>query len=163
MACRSNLYWKIKDSEMYKINWDRKGDSGIYSDTMISSDVSFFALDDFAMIHPPVTVKVITAPAVNAKYMREHPIISPAGINVTEGLISTFMYDRMKYIINLFINMRCRILILGAFGCGVFGNVPAMVCEHWNKLINKYGTCFDRVIFAVTRPNYIAFDDMIER
>jgi len=42
-------------------------------------------------------------------------------------------------------------LVLGAWGCGVFGNDPATVAKLFNEALIEF-SCFRRVIFAVLDP-----------
>ena len=53
-------------------------------------------------------------------------------------------------------------LILGAWGCGVFGNPPKEVAILFRRAIKKYGGYYERIIFAIYDPgrrtgNYDAF------
>lgn len=40
-------------------------------------------------------------------------------------------------------------LVLGAFGCGVFRNDPAVVARAWHVALREFPRAFDRVTFAV--------------
>ncbi len=48
-----------------------------------------------------------------------------------------------------------RNLVLGAFGCGCFGNDPAFIAEVYHAAINEYEFrgCFDTIIFAIKPSN----------
>ena len=53
-------------------------------------------------------------------------------------------------------------LILGAFGCGVFANPPKVVARAFREVLEDYRTCFETVEFAVycspgREENYRAF------
>lgn len=41
------------------------------------------------------------------------------------------------------------VLVLGALGCGCYGNPPRDVIDMFNKTLAKYKKCFSRVVFAV--------------
>jgi uncharacterized protein (TIGR02452 family) len=54
-----------------------------------------------------------------------------------------------------------RRLVLGAWGCGVFGNVPQVVAEAFGAALNRIDR-FDHVVFAVldrapATPTYHTF------
>lgn len=55
-------------------------------------------------------------------------------------------------------------LVLGALGCGAFGNPPEQVCDMFQKAINKYRNYFDQITFAVLsdegNPNYNIFKQL---
>lgn len=54
------------------------------------------------------------------------------------------------------------VLILGAFGCGVFGNPPELAAEAFNRAVKPFRNYFETIEFAVysshdPSPNYLAF------
>ena len=57
----------------------------------------------------------------------------------------------------------CRNPVLGAWGCGAFGNDPAQVSAYFRQVIaeEQYGKAFSRIRFAVrgseNGKNYLAF------
>ena len=60
---------------------------------------------------------------------------------------------------------RADILILGAFGCGVFDNPPELVAQAFSNVFDEFAHCFAAVEFAVytdsnDSPNYLAFSEM---
>ncbi|MDE6784014.1 MAG: TIGR02452 family protein, partial [Ruminococcus sp.] len=59
------------------------------------------------------------------------------------------MYTRIKKIIMLALEKKTDILILGAFGCGVFGNRRETVFPMFEKIINKYVPDSVEVVFAI--------------
>lgn len=57
---------------------------------------------------------------------------------------------------------RADVLILGAFGCGVFANPPELVVEAFNNVLPEFRRHFETIEFAVytsrkDAPNYVAF------
>lgn len=58
-----------------------------------------------------------------------------------------------------------QVLILGAFGCGVFLNPPYLVAKAFEKVIEEMGPCFETIEFALNHhsagsENYVAFSDI---
>ena len=59
---------------------------------------------------------------------------------------------------------RVDTLILGAFGCGVFGQDPIEVATIFKEYLGKYPFVFDKVIFAIPNKestNYLAFNEIL--
>lgn len=51
-----------------------------------------------------------------------------------------------------------RRLVLGAWGCGAFGNDPDQIATHMAAAVHEYATWFDRVVFAIpSGKNFLAF------
>lgn len=57
----------------------------------------------------------------------------------------------MERALRLFGAMENRVLVLGAYGCGVFRNDPEDVARRWQELLNTpdYAGRFRQVVFAV--------------
>jgi uncharacterized protein (TIGR02452 family) len=89
-----------------------------------------------------MTANVITCAAPNYKKFIEN-----GGMNLKA--YDEVLYSRIKYILDIAKENDQKILILGAFGCGVFGNNPTTVATHFKSLLRYYN--FDKVIFAI--PN----------
>jgi uncharacterized protein (TIGR02452 family) len=59
------------------------------------------------------------------------------------------MKRRMKIALAVFANKNCDVIVLGAYGCGVFRNDPADVAAWWDALLTEYGGHFQTAVFAV--------------
>ncbi len=62
----------------------------------------------------------------------------------------------------------CEVLILGAFGCGAFGNNPNIVAAAACKIMKEYRHCFNMVEFAIyskfgNENNYQVFREYLGR
>jgi uncharacterized protein (TIGR02452 family) len=104
--------------------------------------VSFFK-NDRGKALPEVVCAVVTAPAVNA------------GVSKCDAEeVRRRMEVRMRKILRVAMLHGLRVLILGAFGCGVFKNSPAVVAAIWRELLDsdEFRGCFDRVVFACYGP-----------
>eukprot|EP00755_Sulcionema_specki_P009721 Sspe_Gene.6474::Locus_2180_Transcript_2_2_Confidence_0.667_Length_1004::g.6474::m.6474 len=126
---------------MYDVNRERE--SGLYLHTMIySPDVPVFRGDDNEL-REPVFVDFVTAPAPNKK-----TYVTKRGASQAE-LDSTFR-ERVTRVISILHEQRCEVIVLGAWGCGVFGNEPREVKEHFAAVLDMYSGCFSHVVFAIT-------------
>lgn len=66
--------------------------------------------------------------------------------------LRTLITKRVDRILRVAALEREDVLILGAFGCGVFRNPPEMVAEAFAAGLERYGRCFRRAEFAVYTP-----------
>ena len=154
IAYVSTLYHSLVESNMYEIN---KEDSknGLYNDIAIyTSEICIFKLerDDEAYIDP-FYVSVISCPAVNKLDAKRK--------NVEDTMIYDKMIDRIRLILETAKLHKVDVLILGAFGCGVFGNDPKDVKDIFMGLIeNEYENIFDKIIFTI--PDVDTFERFIE-
>ena len=69
---------------------------------------------------------------------------------------------RIEFILKIAADQGAEILILGAFGCGVFGQAPAEVANVFKEFLrNEFNGCFKKVIFAIPDKesyNYLVFE-----
>lgn len=64
---------------------------------------------------------------------------------------------RMAEIVSCAANLGVEVLVLGAWGCGVFRNDPEMVASEWKAAVAQYSGGIERVIHPVYR-NRINFE-----
>eukprot|EP01006_Ploeotia_vitrea_P024208 TRINITY_DN56963_c0_g1_i1.p1 TRINITY_DN56963_c0_g1~~TRINITY_DN56963_c0_g1_i1.p1 ORF type:complete len:484 (-),score=103.90 TRINITY_DN56963_c0_g1_i1:317-1711(-) len=128
---------------------NRKMSSCVYSHCMMWAPlVPVFKDDEGEPFDEPALCSFVTAPAVNAGVVRHRPSEAPG-----EERIETNMRERMDRVLYVFQQHKCDVLILGAFGCGVFRNDPAWVCQVWKTLLEtKYFGCFSHVHYAILDP-----------
>lgn len=94
--------------------------------------------------------------------------------NVTPDVCDGYMYDRINYMMQTLatvnvtdglLPVKINTLILGAFGCGVFGNDPRYVATYFKYVIdNIVPNVFQNIIFAIpdnTSENYRAFTEVL--
>jgi len=139
LAYCSNLYECIRDSELYTIN--KRCKSTVYTDTAITSRVTFFRTSDFQLVETPYDVNIITCPAVNMSG------VQPDQVDEAKQI----MENRMSKLVALMINRSYEYLILGAYGCGVFKNDPADVASTWYDLFigRNLRTYFKEIHFSI--------------
>jgi uncharacterized protein (TIGR02452 family) len=133
--------WKVL--EFYAAN--RACPSVLYTDHIIhSSQVPFFRGEQGILLESPIPVSIITAPAPHAgEHLRRHP-------DDIEGLRSA-IHRRSGMILSVARDRGHRTLVLGAWGCGAFGNSPGDVAESFRRWIfePRFAGVFDLIVFAI--------------
>ena len=145
LARASGLYGCIAPLRaMYDAN--QRFRSCLYTDHMIySPDVPVFRADDDSLLDRPYPVSFVTAPAVNAGAVRTN---EPENLDRLEPV----MLARMEKLLSLAVVHGHEVLVLGAWGCGVFANDPERVATWFARHLTGDGlfrTAFERVVFAV--------------
>ena len=83
---------------------------------------------------------------------------------VSNNDIKEAMENRIDFLLSVASKKNVKNIILGAFGCGVFGNDPHVASELFKDLLNKKDYGFDRVIFAIPGGyNLKVFKDVFGR
>ena len=119
---------------------------GIYSNfAILSPSVPFFKNDDCEASHwdEPVSVDVVTMAAVN---MREFRPQTRAGREMAQKL----MHKRIRLVLKSFELMGTKTIILGAWGCGVFGNDNHKIAKlFYETIVEHIALGPRRFIFAI--------------
>jgi uncharacterized protein (TIGR02452 family) len=158
----SGLY-RCLETQMEYYETNRANSSLLYTDHMIYSPrVPWFRVKSREFLESPYLASVITAPAPNAgEFLKREP---DGQQQVTETL-----YRRSEYVLAVARDQGHRTLLLGAWGCGVFRNDPAIVADAFMTHLQSpvFSGAFDRVTFAVYDPsksqgNLKAFRERIE-
>jgi uncharacterized protein (TIGR02452 family) len=133
----------------------------VYTDHMIwSPSVPFFRVDARELLAHPFHAAVITAPAPNATALqRDWP-----------GELSGFTYEdvlrrRAGMVLALAQKQGHRTLLLGAWGCGVFGNDPVLVADAFGRWLAhpRFLRAFERIVFAVRDPRRVTLEAFEQR
>lgn len=144
LARSSALYSSLLQAwEFYERH--RASPSLLYSDAMIwSPDCPIFRDDEGTLLDEPQLVSFITSPAPNAGATAE---------NRPEELVQIpeVFRRRSEYVLALAVAKGCRRLVLGAWGCGVFRNDPAVVAAAFVDHLRNGALSgrFERVVFSV--------------
>jgi uncharacterized protein (TIGR02452 family) len=70
--------------------------------------------------------------------------------NVSDSTNSDVLVSRCDYVLDILAEQGADVIILGAFGCGVFGQDPFEVATIFKDLLNtKYEGVFSKVVFAI--------------
>ena len=59
------------------------------------------------------------------------------------------MFATIKAIVEAAKEAKCRVLILSAFGCGAYENLPREVAEMFYTVLTRYQKDFDTVLFCI--------------
>ena len=143
LAYSSGLYkTQILHNTYYESN--KACGSMCYTDHAIySPDVPFFRNSDYDLLETLTTCSILTLPAVNMAQV----VIKGENVNRAK----TVMKNRMRISLAILAHEKNTMIILGAYGCGVFGNNPNEVAQWWKELLidEKYERFFKQVIFTV--------------
>lgn len=162
LARSSALYLSLTEcgDDMYRHN-RKKLNGGLYSDYMIySHEVPVFRADDANNALLPgaevYCVSFVSAPAVNATIAKK---------KYSQDVIMTTITQRMKRVLQCFALNNHRTIVLGAWGCGVFGNDVHLIARLFIECLGSdlLRGCFDRVVFASIDANEVqVFNDAIQ-
>lgn len=117
-----------------------------YSDRVIHApDVPVFRRDDGSWLPRPVFAAFLTSAAPNRRMIeRDRPR--------TAGRIAGVLSDRARGVLAVAAHHGASRLVLGAWGCGVFGNEPEEVADAFaGHLSGDFSGVFREVVFAI--PN----------
>jgi len=143
--CRcSGLYpCLISQHGYYEAN--RKNESAIYTDHLIySPNVPWFRTRSRDDPHTLFLASVITAPAPNAGVVLSR---EPDALTKIEAALRR----RAGLVLAVAAANGHRTILLGAWGCGVFRNDPALVADAFGNWLesDKFAGAFDRAVFAI--------------
>lgn len=120
-----------------------------YSDRIIySRGVAFFDKDNI------FDIDVITSSAPNINFK----------IKPNMAKISDIFISRIRNILESAIDNNIEAIVLGAFGCGAFGNDPNLVAEAFRKILidEHYNEFFKEIVFAIkhskNNKNFTSFN-----
>jgi uncharacterized protein (TIGR02452 family) len=113
-----------------------------YSDRVIYSPaVPVFRDDDGRLLSRPYFASFLTAAAPNL-----------AAITATQpesaATVPAMLGSRAVRVLQIAAGHQHRRLVLGAWGCGVFGNDPVVVATAFAEALDQV-RCFDHIVFAV--------------
>lgn len=141
----------IEHPEFYEEN-KRSGAkaTGLYTDYAIySPDVPVIRNDRGDWLEEPYTVCVLTSPAPNrTAILNDFDNEGKEMDAETEKRIENVFRRRIHQVLAIMAERGHRTIVLGAWGCGVFGNDPWKVAGMFQEaLVNT--PFFDKVVFAI--------------
>ncbi|MBR5287354.1 MAG: TIGR02452 family protein [Clostridia bacterium] len=103
------------------------------------------------------TVDVITCAAPDLRPVDDSSRYAP-----TQDELMALLVRRWRRILAVAAANGAQVLILGAFGCGVFANPPWLVAQAFDRASETIDRCFETIEFAVysknaDSPNLLAF------
>jgi len=107
--------------------------------------VPFFTNDDGSLLDVPYTAGIITMPAPNIGAMNRP---TEDDLHALPGI----WRQRIQYVLALAIVHRVQHLVLGAWGCGAFGNDPVLVAGRFKETLadsEPWRKGFASVTFAI--------------
>ena len=139
--CRASmLYYTIRTQKKY-YRANRFHIMPDYTDNMIySRNVPVIRDDSGKLLDNPIKCDFITCPAVNRTF---------AKFIFSDKKINDKMTVRIDKIISLAVSKNPDVIILGAFGCGVFGNKRETVFRIFEDAVNSLVPDDIKVIFAI--------------
>ncbi len=158
--CRCSGLYPCLRTQMTYYTANRAQRSLLYTDHMIySPSVPFFQIRSRgAYLERPFTASVITAPAPNAGPMlRRNPGAGP--------IIAETFRRRWGNVLAVARDRGHRTVLLGAWGCGAFGNSPEVASDalrYWLS-VGHFDGDFDLLVLAIpstskhSRRNLLAF------
>ncbi len=150
LARSSALYHTlIEHPEFYEENKRSGRDGhGIYTDYVIySPDVPVIRNDRGDWLDDPYMMSVITSPAPNRTAILEDSETKELSDDQDKKIDAIFN-NRMIKVLKLMAANGHRVIVLGAWGCGVFGNDPRKVAKMFKEAL-KACPYFDEVVFAI--------------
>lgn len=143
IARASGLYASLTSGpaeEFYKKN--KKCGTALYTDLMIySGQVPFFKDDAGLCLETPFYASVLTVPAPNAGVVEKAAEVAEIGTTLERRINNILAVAEMQ---------GHEDLVLGAWGCGVFGNDPEDVAVIFKECLDgPFKNVFRKVTFAV--------------
>lgn len=134
----STLYNVLKDmDDMFYEEHREDLNSGLYRDEAIFSPyIKFFKPE-----YKPREASVITCAAVNKNAAEKK--------GITEVESSKAMQSRVNFIMDIAVERGVDTLILGAYGCGVFGSNPHKIAGYFARYIIEHPFAFKKIVFAI--------------
>lgn len=138
VLCRSSaLYLTLVDDPMYEAHKKRPAsDSTAWS--IYSPNVPVFRSDDGKPLSEPWLLSFITCAA-------------PYAPTIGQALAGDLLKDRIHRVLAIAEAYGYFTLVLGAWGCGAFGNDPARTARDFRQALeNEFSGSFSEIVFAIT-------------
>jgi uncharacterized protein (TIGR02452 family) len=110
----------------------------------------FFKNKDYLYIDN-IECDVVTIPAIN---------LNSSDNNINYEQVTK---NKIRLMLSLAIKHNAKIIILGAWGCGVFGNDPKIISQYFMDVLigEGYNLNFNKVVFAIIN-DHNSVDDNLE-
>jgi uncharacterized protein (TIGR02452 family) len=136
LARSSALFATLDGDPMYEAHAARPlPDSTAWA--ILSPDVPFFRTEDGVLLEQPWTASVLTCAA-------------PVATRLPPGATERLMPERIGRVLDIAAAYGFDGLVLGAWGCGAFGNDPALVARQFADALDARAGAFAQVVFAIS-------------
>lgn len=160
IARSSSLYSSlIQHIEFYEENKkSQRNNIGLYLDYAIySPDVVVIRNDKGEWLDDPFTISVVTSPAPNRT-----AILTDEDTTTSDDMIRDVFNRRIYQVLSIMGHYGYRTIVLGAWGCGIFGNDPWMVAKLFKENLQKL-PFFAKVAFPIyDRPDSETFRAFVQ-
>ena len=149
LSRQSTLYFSLKGQKPF-YDYNKSHPDPFGTDYMIYSPNVLIIRDEKNFLIKPVKVSVISSVAVNNSELKK---LYPNEDKSRE--VKRAMEKRCRRILEVCISEGNDVIVLGAFGCGVFNNSAKVVSGIFKKLLyeEKFACYFHKIIFAIkTKP-----------
>jgi uncharacterized protein (TIGR02452 family) len=140
--CRASaLYACLKRKPVFYNENILCGDTFYTDNAIYSPDVPFFRDSDSSFLEDPFTLSIVSAPAPNLTALTGR-------VEGLGSLVKGILRERAIRVLNILAAHGHENIILGAWGCGAFGNDPEMVADVFKLALEKI-PAFQHVCFPV--------------
>lgn len=140
--CHASTLYNVISDKKFNFYYDRNKETlnkALYRDRALYSPGVLF--------DEKYSASVVTCAAPNFTTASKY-----CGVSKEDN--SEALKDRIKYVLSVMADNNAQYLILGAFGCGVFGQDAREVASIFKGLLEgEYKNVFKKVIFAVPKNN----------
>jgi uncharacterized protein (TIGR02452 family) len=159
---KTNLYSLVAQSDFYEKHRAEVGTGSkglLYSDHMIYVKNATVIRDKYDIVCSAWNCSFVFAAAPNIKAIKENYLQPP-----TEQTFKDVFTRRIRKIFDIAARTGHRNIVLGGWGCGVFGADPKMVSETFKEVINASDSSAkfcEEIIFPFPDqkdPNYQQFE-----
>jgi len=144
MLCHDSTLYNVLGSKVfqheYNNNYKYYRNNGLYTNFAIySPDIVFVDEESF------YKADVITCASPNWSAAHDNGISYDENLRVFE--------DRIRFMLDVAVDNGVNTIILGAWGCGVFGQKTEDLAAIFKKLLPEYRYYFNNVVFAIPDAN----------
>ena len=144
--------------EYYEANRAEEAPHECYDRMIWSANVPLIRDGQFRRVQP-MLMQVITypAPIATARVYRGSGVFADTPVE-DNGLVEVF-YRRCRHVVRRAAKAGTEVLILGAWGCGAYGNDPLMVAHAFQAALATQSGDIPKVVFAIygVKANQDAF------
>ena len=141
--CHSSFLYNVLTQKHHFYEWNNTHkNKALYMNRALYSPDIIFTYDNNEF-----SCDVITCAAPNKSAAQKYQ-------NVSDKTNTDVLRSRIKFVLEVAYENNAETLILGAYGCGVFGQDPYEVAGIFREyLLNEFQGCYKNVIFAIPKGN----------